>query len=284
MKRRRPKRPLPVPALLAAALFALPAPADAQPAPERVVSINVCTDQLAMMIAGEGQLHSVSMLARDRNSSVMAAEAEAFAINHAQAEEIFLMRPDLVLAGTFSSRATVGLLRKLGVAVEEFAPATSFDDIRRDIRRVGALLRREEQAAALVAELDAGLAGLAALPASGRSVALYESNSYTAGKGTLADEIFRTAGLVNVAERLGIAGGGRVPLEMLITARPDILARASSDYGAPALAQENFSHPAFAALEARSLAVAVPVAHMICGAPFTLEAASVLRRAAARRE
>lgn len=267
-----------LPPFLAAAL-ALAAPVGAQPFPQRVVSINVCTDQLAMLVAGEGQLHSVSMLARDANSSVMTDEARAYAVNHAQAEEIFLMKPDLVLAGTYSSRATVSLLRRLGLRVEEFAPASSFDDIRADILRAGALLDRTERAGELVAELDAGLAALAAAPASGRSIALYEANSYTTGAGTLANEIVRAAGLVNVAEEMGIAGSGRVPLEMLIVARPDIITASFRDYGAPALAQENFVHPAFAALEARSQSVAIPVPNMICGAPFTLEAAFALRRA-----
>jgi iron complex transport system substrate-binding protein len=259
--------------LLAAAGLFFTAAATAAPA--RIVSINVCTDQLAMLIAGEGQLRSVSMLAADPNSSVMTEEAAAYAVNHALAEEIFLMRPDLVLAGTYSSRATVGLLRRLGIAVEEFAPATSFDDIRADIKRVGALLGREARAAELVAEL----AALAAAPHSGRSIALYEANSYTTGAGTLANEIIRAAGLVNVAETMGIVGSGRVPLELLIVARPDIVASSFRDYGAPALAQENFVHPAFAALEAASQTVATPTPNMICGAPFTLDAAFVLLRA-----
>jgi len=279
MKRTHPIRAGRLPALLAACLC-LAMPALAQAAPRRVVSMNVCTDQLAMLIAGEGQLHAVSALARDPNSSTMTQEAQGYAVNHALAEEIFLMRPDLVLAGTFSSRATVGLLRTLGITVEEFAPARSFDDVRENILRVGALLDRQARAAELVAEFDAGLAALAAEPPSGRSIALYDANSYTTGKGTLANEIFRAAGLVNVAEEMGITGSGRVPLEMLIAARPDMVATSFRDYGAPALAQENFVHPAFAALEARSQPVAVPVPNMICGAPFTLEAAFVLRRAA----
>lgn len=269
----------------AAAVLALlaAAPALAEPAPRRVVSMNVCTDQLAMLIAGEGQLHAVSMLARDPYSSVMTEKAQGFAVNHALAEEIFLMEPDLVLAGTYSSRATVELLRRLGIPVEEFAPASSFDDIRADILRLGRLLHRPEPAGALVAELDAGLAALEAQPASGRSVALYEANSYTTGAGTLANEIVHAAGLANVAEELGIVGSTRLPLELLIAARPDIIATSFRAYRAPALAQENFVHPAFKALEVAAQGVAVPVPNMICGAPFTLEAAFVLQRAAGER-
>jgi iron complex transport system substrate-binding protein len=235
--------------------------------------MNVCTDQLAMLIAGEGQLHSVSALASDPRTSAMAGEARAFPANHALAEEIFLMQPDLVLAGTFSARATVGLLRRLGFRVEEFAPAASFTDIRDHIARIGQLLHRQERAAELVAQLDEGLARLKAGPHSGRTIALYEPNSYTAGGGTLANEIFR----------LGITGSTRLPLEQLVMAKPDLIGRSSSDYGAPALAQENLVHPAFRALSGQEV-IDLPVAKMICGAPFTLDAAFLLQDAAAKQE
>ena len=43
---------------------ALPAPARADTAPARVASLNLCTDQLAMLIAAPGQLVSISWLAR----------------------------------------------------------------------------------------------------------------------------------------------------------------------------------------------------------------------------
>lgn len=271
-----------VAAVLLAAAAAMPALA-AEPAPRRVVSMNVCTDQLAMLIAGEGQLHSVSALASDPRTSAMAGEARAFPANHALAEEIFLMQPDLVLAGTFSARATVGLLRRLGFRVEEFAPASSFADIRDHITRIGQLLHRQERAAELVSRLDEGLARLKAGPHSGRTIALYEPNSYTAGGGTLANEIFRAAGLVNIAEGLGITGSTRLPLEQLVMAKPDLIGRSSSDYGAPALAQENLVHPAFRALSGQEV-VDLPVAKMICGAPFTLDAAFLLQDAAAKQE
>ena len=41
------------------------------PVPARVVSINLCTDQLAMLLAAPGQLLSVSHLAREPQSSSM---------------------------------------------------------------------------------------------------------------------------------------------------------------------------------------------------------------------
>ena len=65
-------------ALAFAGSLALPAFAEA---PGRVVSINLCTDQLAMMLAAPGQLVSVTYLAQDPRASVMTAEARAYPVN-----------------------------------------------------------------------------------------------------------------------------------------------------------------------------------------------------------
>src|SRR5690625_3032585 len=108
--------------------------------PKSVVSMNLCTDQLAMLIAAPEQLISLSRFARDKQSSAMVEQAQSWPINHGQAEEIFLLKPDLVLAGTFSSRQTIALLRQFDIPVIEFEPAETFDDIRERLRQMGKIL------------------------------------------------------------------------------------------------------------------------------------------------
>lgn len=265
-------------ALSCALIAVLPARAAEKPA--RVVSINLCTDQLAMLIAEKGQLLSVSAIARDPHSSAMVAEAEAFPVNYGQAEEIFLLKPDLVLAGTYTTRATVGLLRGLGIPVEQFSPESSFEDVKANMLRMGALLGREARAAALAAEIDAELERLKRLPRSGKLAALYYANSYTSGAGTLANAALEAAGLENLAVRLGIQGTASIPLEALVLATPDVVVAGDRDYAPPALAQENFAHPAFRALIQHSGEAAMPTRNTVCGGPFTLAAVRLLREAA----
>ena len=255
----------------------------ADEAPKRVVSMNVCTDQLAMLVAGEGQLHSVSHLAADPNSSVLAEQARRYVVNHGLAEEVFLMHPDLVLAGTYTTRTTVGLLRRLGVRVEEFTPESSIEDIRANMARMGEILGRQERAGELIAEFDQGLADLAAKPPPRRAVALYEPNGYTSGAGTLVDAIVAAAGLENVADRFGLVGTVQLPLELLVLAAPDLLVGGGDGHGAPALAEQIFVHPAYRALLGSAESMTVPGPYTICGAPFTLEVARRLQ-AAARSE
>lgn len=265
-------------AVFAALLLPAASAAWAAEPPKRVVSMNLCTDELAMLIAAPGQLYSISYLAADPGSSVLASQAGGYAVNHGLAEEIFLMQPDLVIAGTYTTRSTVTLLRRLGFRVEEFAPENSFDDIRANLKRMGEILGRQQRAAELIAEFNVGLDELAARKAPARTVAFYYANSYTSGSGTLADAIVKASGLVNIGDTLGLAGTTKLPLEMLLIANPDIIADGIDRYDTPALAQENFVHPAYRALPGRK--VAVPGKYMICGAPFTLEAARILKDAA----
>lgn len=266
-------------ALLAGCLMTA-ASAAGEERPGRVVSTNVCTDQLAMLVADEDQIVSVSHLAGDPGISVLAEQAERYAVNHGQAEEVFLMRPDLVLAGTYTSIAAVDMLRRLGFRVEQFAPESSFEGIRASLLRMGELLGREERAQALAAELDAGLAELAARPVPPLRVAIYSANSYTSGDGSLSDAVIEAAGLTNIADELGIVGTARLPLEQLVMARPDLVIVGEQDYPRPALAQQNFRHPAFEAVAAGARLVRIPDRYWICGAPFTLEAVQLLRDAA----
>ncbi len=252
----------------------------AQTVPNRVVSINLCTDQMAMQIAAPGQLKSVSYLAASDPSSAMAEQARAYPANHALAEEIFLMQPDLVLASTWSNPSTVGLLRQLGVRVEQFAPEEKFADIRTNYLRMGEMLGQPARAAEIVAGMDSELAALAGKPASGKTIAAYHANSYTVGSGTLLNAVMEMSGLTNIASKLGIQGVARIPLETLILAQPDLIADGDREYRAPALAQQNFVHPAYRALLAHSRPVDVSGRYTICGTPFTIEAAKRLREAA----
>lgn len=264
---------------LAAALILFgPSTTYAQATPQRVVSINVCTDQLAMLLASEAQLRSVSFMAVDPFLSTMADQASRLPLNDAQVEEVILMKPDLVLASTFSSRTTVELLRELGVRVEEFEPARDFEDIRLQIARMGNLLGQPERAQAEIESMEAALAEIDR-PSSDLSVALYYANGYTSGPGTLIDAVVRQAGLKNIAERAGVRGSTRMPLEMLIMEKPDIILSSSRERG-PALAFENFEHPAMHALENQARIVSIDDNLTVCGGPFTVKAVEQLAGAA----
>lgn len=239
--------------------------------PARVVSMNLCTDQLAMLLAAPGQLASVSYIARDKRASAMADTAMAYPVNHGQAEEIYLIKPDLVIAGAYSTRATTDMLQRLGVRVEVFQPANSLQDVRERIREMGEVLQRQEAAADLLSEFDRQLTDLLPGPGQQPRAALYAANSYTSGPKTLAGQILASAGLGNIAAELGYERSGKLPLEVLAMAQPDLLVT-TSPYPRASRSEENLAHPVVRQLIAQSASGQMRDADWVCGTPHVLRA------------
>jgi iron complex transport system substrate-binding protein len=243
-------------------------------APARVVSMNLCTDQLAMLLAAPGQLVSVSHLASEPQSSAMVAEAAAYPPNRGGAEQIFLMNPDLVLAGSYTSLASVELLRSLGIPVIQVPPVSSLDEVTAQIMLVGQALGREEAAQAMVAQFQADLAALA-VTAPPATAALYYPNGYTTGSGTLADDVLAHTGFHNISADAGLAGGGILPLERLVMAQPQVVVT-SEPYPGASRAEEILAHPALADIRERGLS-ATSNADWVCGTPYLLRAVAKMK-------
>jgi iron complex transport system substrate-binding protein len=246
-----------------------------------VVSLNLCTDQLAMMLAAEGQLHSVSYIALDRRASAMAEEAQAYVINHGLAEDIYLMQPDLVVAGQYTRRSTTQMLERLGIPVVTFPISSSLEDVRDSLIRMGDVLHREEAAALLLADFDARLAALRAEIEERPSAVLYYANGYTSGDNTLAGRILHAAGFENAAVEAGYDGGLKLPLEVLAMTEPDAVITAKP-YPGSSRSEEILDHPAVRAFRAGREGATMTDHDWVCGTPYVLRAIEEL--GAARRE
>lgn len=245
-----------------------PTPA-ATAAPRRVVSINLCTDQLAMLLAAPGQLVSVSDLARDRQYSVMADQAVAYTANRGLAEEVYLLKPDLVLAGRYTAQATVSMLQRLGIPVVVFDPAASLAEVRAGMMDMGHALGREPQAAAMLAAFDARLARIAPVSGPRPRAATYAANGYMSGSGSLVGDVIATAGFDHLADELGLPVGGFVPLESLVMASPDLVIM-GDDLPGDSRAEEVLHHPALQALPGAR--TAIEDRDWFCGLPAVLGA------------
>lgn len=258
------------------------APAHAAP-PQRVMSINLCTDQLALLLLPRERIVSVSWLSRDPALSAMHREAAHVPVNHGASEEVLRARPDLVLAGAYTTRATVETLRALGSPLLEAAPAEGWDDIRRTTRAVADALGERTRAEALLREMDAKLAALAAKTAAQRRplVAFWSGPGMAPGAGTLSDAVVQAAGADNLARKLGIVGFGALDTERLILSSPDLLITAEAT-PSPSLRAEAARHPVIRERwQGRMLSV--PEALTSCGGPFTADAALQLNAEIARR-
>ncbi len=200
----------------------------------RVVSLNLCTDQMLVLLAPE-KIVALSPLARDPSLSFVAPQAAHLPIVRASAEAVLRLRPDLVLAAPYGAQPTLALLQQEGVPVLRIALPHDFAGIREMTRLLAATLGVPRRGEVLLAAMDARLDTLRHPDHEIRALA-WEPRGLTAGPGTLMDAVLRAAGLNNASD------GSRVSLETLLRHPPDVLVvQTASAY--PSLATDTAGPP-----------------------------------------
>ncbi len=252
----------------------------AEQKPARIVSLNLCTDQLLMLLVPEERIASVSSLSRKPNSSFMATTAQRLSVNHGRAEELLPLQPDLVLAGTHAAQPAVRLLRRLGYQVEVFPMANSVASIRQNIRRLAALVGEEPRGEQLITDMDRRITRVtASLDRPQEGALFYQPRGYTSGSDTLQDEALRLAGWRNLAAESGIVGFGTIGLERLLQTQPQRIFTSRYAPGSDSIAQRLLQHPALRRIAAEDRVTEVEYRLWICGGPMLAEAVETLAAA-----
>lgn len=232
-------------ALAALLLFAAPVgllllAASAAAAPQRVASLNLCSDELALRLAAPGQLISVSRLGADPNESTLADRAKGLATNTGRVTDIITLAPDLVLTSRGDPSAAA-VAQRLGIATVELSEPQTLADVRANIRRVAVALGRRAAGEALVTEMDAALVPTARL----RPALMVSGGGLTIAPDGLAAHWLAFAGLAQ--QRVP---RGQLNLEQLLANPPQILLLTRYRSQQVSTNQRWLQHPAFAALPA----------------------------------
>lgn len=259
--------------------MALSLPARAEDKPQRIVSLNLCTDQLLLELVERERIAAVSFLAADPEFSAVAEKAAGVPANRGLAEEIVALKPDLVLAHKYAGRQAVSMLQRLGVRVVEIDLPQNMAAVEEQIATVAQAVGETERGQRMVREIRRKLAALPPSPAPRPTAAIYEPSGYAFGANSLADAILRAAGFDNLAARLGIGSYARLGLETLLASPPDILVVDDTAKDRRSMAQEFLDHPALRQRFAGGRRVAVPRRLWICGGPSVAEAAAMLAQA-----
>lgn len=246
--------------------------------PTRVVSINLCTDQLAVMLADPGQIASLSYLARDPESSFVAREARAFPFNHARSEELIKLEPDLVLAGSYSDPRLLRVLREFAIPVHQFPLTYSLSGIEADIRRMAELLGQKTRGEQLIKTMQTRLERIAqkSQTTPPPKALFYQPRGFTSGSQTLQDEALRLAGWRNLAAETGIEGYAQIDLESMLLAEPDRLFTSGHSAKAYSRAQQQLRHPALKLILRGSPPQEIPFKYWFCAGPMIADAVELL--------
>jgi len=269
-------------AVLLAVLMLVPAVAGASEPPARVVSLNLCLDQLVLAVAAPGQVAAVSDVAQDPHLSAQWQAARAVPAVRARVEEILALRPDLVLLDSFAPVHIVSLLERAGVRVAQFPEAATFDDGVARLRAIAAALGRVDMGATLAEEMQRRQATIVGSPGDRRPLAaVWQANGFTVGVGTVQDDLLRRAGFRNLAAERSAGPFEPLPLEALVRAAPDLLILDGATSDRPSLAEALMTHRAARQAFGAARTLVMPHSLWLCAGPQNVDA--LARLTAVRR-
>jgi len=263
------------------ALAAEPPHAGGMAKASRIVSLDLCTDQLLVELVDRARIAAVTHLGADPAVSAIPEKARGIPITHGAAEDVLRYDPDLVLAGPFGVSATVGLLRRLGRNVVVVPLPQDLDGVRASVRAVATAVGEPAKGEAMIAELDRRLARLAPPAKSPPTAVIYQIGGSVSGPGSLADAVLAAAGFRNMSAAYRLTRGGQVPLESLVAKPPDLLVLASNTEEYRTALADNLRHPAIRLLRQRGASLELPWRYWLCGTPHIADAIERLAEARA---
>jgi len=218
---------------LGACALALAAPAHGQA--RRVASLNLCTDELLLLLAAPEQIVSVTHLAQEAAETPLWVAARRHARNDGSLVSVVALRPDLVLTMGGGARDRGRIAERRGMNVIDLPFPANLDDVATSIRSLAAALGRQERG-------EFVLRGLVALRASAphenRDAIWLGGGGRTVMAGGLEAQWMALAGLRQRAIR-----GDRVSLETLIARPPAVLLRSDYRQGQYSSGQHWLAHP-----------------------------------------
>jgi len=227
--------------LLAAALsILLASPVGAAQPPRRVASLNLCTDDIVLLLADPDQIVSVSYLSHDPRESALWRSARRHAANDGSMLSIAALKPDLIVASGGGPRDRVTLARAIGARVIDLPYPLSLDDLMSGIRTIASALGRPARGDRLIARIEQARR---TAPRRSRDAIFLSGGGRTLSATGMGAAWLRLAGI-----RQRALPGDRISVEGLLRNPPTLLLR--SNYRAGEISREGawLTHPALRAI------------------------------------
>ncbi|WP_069065801.1 ABC transporter substrate-binding protein [Sphingobium sp. RAC03] len=242
--------------------------------PQRIVSLNLCSDQLVLALADRGQIAGLTSNVRDPEMSAAAEAARGLPMLRGTSEEVLAARPDLVIGLPARGHPALAPFKRLPFRTLDLQSAENYASILASIRQVAQAVGHPARGEALIARMEADLARLPR-PARAPVAAYYQRRGYLTGSGTLIDDLLVRTGVTNLATRLGKPALSQMSLEEMVASQPDYLIIESATQKVTDQGTEMLHHPALRSIPR----IAIPQAWTVCGGPAYVQAAQAIARA-----
>lgn len=210
----------------------------------RVASLNLCTDELLLLLGQPRQIVSVSHLSHSPRETALWRKARRYPANDGKLESVLASRPQLILTMSGSGGARQALARRFGARLIELPYPSSPSDVAAQAEQVSRLLGRPAASLPYRRQL-ARLLATRTPP---------EEGAFLGGGGlSLSPEGLGASWLSLVGFRQPALRGGRLSLEGLATKPPKWLIRSNYRMDQASRGAAWLNHPLVTRLRSRTL-------------------------------
>ncbi len=210
----------------------------------RIASLDLCSDEYALLLARPRQIVSVSRVVQDPSDSALWRQARRYPANRRGLENVIQTRPTLLLTMGGGGRATGLIAEQLHIRTLTLAYPSSIPEVEATMVRVAAALGDVHRA-------DPWRRQLARLRA---STPPQRNTIFLSGRGkSMAAHSLGAQWMALAGMRQRALPGGQASLETLALEPPTIVLRSTYRRAQPSLGQRWLDHPLVRRTTARTI-------------------------------
>jgi iron complex transport system substrate-binding protein len=202
----------------------------------KVASLNLCTDELVLLLAAPDQIVSVTHLAQQPAETPLWRQARRYSANDGSLLSVAGLKPDLVVTMGGGARDRLRVAARLGIRTIDLPFAQSLQEVETSVTKLADALGRPEAGVTLLRRMAALMASA---PPSRRDAIWLGGGGRTVSAGGLEAQWMSLAGM-----RQRPMKGDRVSLETLMLQPPAILLRSDYRQGQYSAGQRWLTHSA----------------------------------------
>lgn len=187
--------------------------------PGRVASLNMCADELVVLLAAPSQIISVTHLAQDRHEFAFWKTARRYRANDGSIASVAGLRPDLIVTMGGLARDRARLAERIGAHILILPYPQSLEDVETALLQVGSALGRDAQARRYIAVIRSLQASR---PALSTEAMFLSDGGLSVAAASLDAQWLALAGVVTPGDQ-----GGRVTAEHMLIDPPTTVIRSN---------------------------------------------------------
>jgi len=192
--------------------------------PMRIISLDLCADQYVLKLIERDRILALSPDAA-KDFSYMRESAKGLPIVNSTAEDVLILKPDLIVRSYGGGPNAERFFQSAGVPVITLGWAGNIEGIMTLIRETSIKIGEARKGEAVISDMKRRLAAIKTR-ARARTALYMTPTGVTTGEGSLIHEMLLAAGLENFQQQ---SGWRALPLERLAYDKPDLIAAAFFD-------------------------------------------------------